>query len=180
MGFSCLAGVGAACGGTKSPTQHSGDSHNNLTIVRNLKQSWLTTIHQNARRDHRVFPSPPRRTLIARLNAASRSHTLFQIDHITLTRPRQYAPLVVLHTRDKDALAKAWPEMIRVIDPKRPTGDDRTGWSYEGIFVEATEPSGAPFLVTFNHWRGPHPGGGQWAATNELLPYATSGQAGRH
>lgn len=164
----------------KSAAHHSLDSHDKLAIVRNLKQGWLRTIHETARRDDRVFPSPARRTLIARLNVASKSHTLFRIDHLTLTRPRQYAPLVVLRTRDKRALAHAWPAMIRTIDPKRATGDDRTGWSYEAIFVEATEPSGAPFLVTFNHWRGAHPGGGQWAATNELLPYATSGQGGRH
>ena len=33
--------------------------------------------------------------------------------------------------------------------------------------------SGRPFLVVFNHWRGPHGGGGQWATERRPLPVRT-------
>ena len=52
------------------------------------------------------------------------------------------------------------------------TGDDRTGWAYEGFYLKpSTTRRGRPFLVVFNHWRGNHPGGGQWTSDPTLLPF---------
>jgi hypothetical protein len=60
---------------------------------------------------------------------------------------------------------------MRRIDPKRSTGDDRTGWTYEAFYFEGRDNSGTPFLVVFNHWRGQDAGGGQWASEPELYPF---------
>lgn len=68
-------------------------------------------------------------------------------------------------------LARAVPSIERLLDPKRPTGDDRTGWAYEAFLLEAEDTGHVPFLIVFNNWRAPHPGGGQWAASAGLLPF---------
>ena len=54
----------------------------------------------------------------------------------------------------------------------RHTGDDRKGWAYEGFYLEARDRWDTPFLVVFNHWRGRHAGGGQWARSANLRPFA--------
>jgi hypothetical protein len=63
------------------------------------------------------------------------------------------------------------PSILRTLDPRRNTGDDRTGWAYEGFFFEALDSAdGQPFLIVHNHWRGKHAGGGQWPSSPNLLP----------
>lgn len=47
-----------------------------------------------------------------------------------------------------------------------------TGWAYEGFCFEAQDADGQPFLIVFNHWRGPHASGGRWAASRTLFPFA--------
>jgi hypothetical protein len=96
----------------------------------------------------------------------------FAVVSVQLLRPRQLAPLVVVKAVDKHAFVAATPALLKSIDPKRSTGDDRTGWAYEGFLLEAVDSSGVPFLVVFNHWRGPHAGGGQWASDPALFPFA--------
>jgi hypothetical protein len=91
---------------------------------------------------------------------------------VQLLHPRQLAPLVIVKAADKRALAAATPAILRRIDPKARTGDDRTGWAYDGFLFEALDSNGVPFLVVFNNWRGPHAGGGQWASDPSLFPFA--------
>jgi hypothetical protein len=95
----------------------------------------------------------------------------FDVVKVAMIRPRQAAPLVVVRTANRLALARATRAILRLLDPKRRTNDDRTGWAYEGFLFRAEDRSGVPFLITFNHWRGPHAGGGQWAASEALLPF---------
>jgi hypothetical protein len=109
-------------------------------------------------------------TLDARLRrAASRYH--FTIVKVQILHPRQQAPFVVVETKDKHALAASTAAILRLIDPKARTNDDRTGWAYEGFLFEARDSEGVPFLATFNWWRRPHPGGGQWATNPSLYPF---------
>jgi hypothetical protein len=112
--------------------------------------------------------SPP--TFTARLRqAASRYH--FRVVKVQILHPRQEAPLVVVETKDKHALAASTAAVLHLIDPKARTNDDRTGWAYEGFLFEARDSHGVPFLATFNWWRGPHAGGGHWAADPSLYPF---------
>jgi len=90
---------------------------------------------------------------------------------VTILHPRQQAPFVVVQTKDKHALAASTAAILHLIDPKARTNDDRTGWAYEGFLFEARDSHGVPFLATFNWWRGPHAGGGQWAADPTLYPF---------
>jgi hypothetical protein len=60
---------------------------------------------------------------------------------------------------------------ILLIDPKARTNNDRTGWADGGFLFEALDSRGIRLLATFNWWRGPHAGDGQWAADPSLLPF---------
>ncbi len=82
------------------------------------------------------------------------------------------APQIVVEARDPEAMARAVPAIIRLIDPKRDTNDDRTGWSYEGLYFEARDSAGTPFLIVYDFMRGRSPGGGQWARREGLYPYS--------
>jgi hypothetical protein len=95
----------------------------------------------------------------------------FTVDSVKFLRPKQYAPVVVIRTHEKGELAKATRAVLRRIDPKRPSQDDRVGWTYEAFFFEARDENGVPLVAVFHHWRGPHAGGGQWASEPSLLPF---------
>jgi hypothetical protein len=138
------------------------------TVVRKWRAE-LRSAALAAPGDH--FKNLPRSTLFDRLRIqAARKN--FAVVSVQLLRPRQLAPLVVVEAADKHAFVAATPAILKAIDPKRSTGDDRTGWAYEGFLLEAVDSNSVPFLVVFNHWRGPHAGGGQWASDPALFPFA--------
>jgi hypothetical protein len=95
----------------------------------------------------------------------------FRIVDARMLQPVQDAPLVIVQTGDPQGFSRDVPAIQRTIDPKRRTSDDRTGWAYEGFYLEARDTHGTPFLVIFNYWRGPHAGGGQWASAPNLFPF---------
>jgi hypothetical protein len=119
----------------------------------------------------RHFSNPPRAFFASRLRLAARRYH-FVIVEVKILHPRQDAPLVVIEAKDKHALAASTAAILRLIDPKTKTNDDRIGWAYEGFLFEARDTDGVPFLATFNWWRGPHAGGGQWAADPSLFPFS--------
>jgi hypothetical protein len=138
------------------------------TVVRQWR-SGLRSAALAAPGEH--FKNLSRSTLLDRLRIqAARKH--FAVVSVQLLRPRQLAPLVIVKAVDEHAFVAATPAILKAIDPKRSTGDDRTGWAYEGFLLEAVDSNDVPFLVVFNHWRGTHAGGGQWASDPSLLPFA--------
>lgn len=162
-----LAGGASAAIHTPSPKQASPRAEAARVIG-----AWRETIKTAAAADaaerfHNLAPA----TLSARLHAAAARYH-FTIVSTTILRPRQAAPLIVVRTNDKHELVAATPTILHAIDPKARTNDDRTGWAYEGFLFEALGSDAAPFLVVFNSWRGPHAGGGQWAASTNLYPFA--------
>jgi hypothetical protein len=108
--------------------------------------------------------------LVERLQEAA-ARWRFDVVSLRVYRPLRAAPFVVVRADDEARLSAATPAIMRAIDPKRRTNDDRTGWTYEGFFFEARDRHGVPFLVVYNAERGPHAGGGQWAASERLFPY---------
>ena len=155
--IAALAGV--ARGG--SPTQRAAA----------IEQMWRANLRAGALAEpSEHFPSPSRAVLEARLRlAAKRFH--FSVVSVQIVHPRQTAPFVIVETNDEQALSASTGAILHLIDPKARTNDDRTGWAYEGFLFEARNRHDVPFLATFNWWRGPHAGGGQWAATPSLLPF---------
>ena len=121
------------------------------------------------------FPNPPRAVLMRRVAQVAKDFGL-RVVRVTVLHPRQEAPVVVLRGRDRSALASETGAILRMLDPKRRTADDRTGWPYEAFLFEAQDERGVPFVVTFDYWRGraggDYRGGGQWASGRNLYPFA--------
>jgi hypothetical protein len=90
---------------------------------------------------------------------------------LALLHPLQAAPIVVVATPNRRAMARATRAILRLIDPRARTTDDRLGWAYEGFLFEAVDERGVPFVIAHNAWRGPHAGGGQWASSPSLYPF---------
>jgi hypothetical protein len=142
-----------------------------------IERSWHSNLQLGARvNPGERFSSPSKAVLLRRLRlAGSRYH--FTLVRVQVMHPRQAAPLVVVETSDEQALTASTPAILRLVDPKVRTDNDRTGWAYEGFLFEARNTNGVPFLATFNWWRNPDsPGGGQAASSQRLYPFV-HGQA---
>ena len=61
--------------------------------------------------------------------------------------------------------------VVRACSTPSPCWGGLEGWAFEGFF-EARDTEGVPVLAVFNYWRGPDRGGGQWARSEDLYPYA--------
>jgi hypothetical protein len=137
-----------------------------------IVKTWRANLRSGALADpRRHFPNPSKKLLASRLRAASIRYR-FRVMRVEILHPRQAAPLVIIQTRNKRSLAASTTAILRLLDPKARTRDDRTGWVYEGFLLEECDSRGVPFLAAFNWWRGPHAGGGQWAADPALYPFA--------
>jgi hypothetical protein len=133
---------------------------------------WRREVQARARAAPRQqFHNLPPRELRRRLASLANAHD-FTVVRVEFLRPRQLAPIVVVRTKHYVGLAHATRSILMRIDPKVRTNDDRTGWRYEAFFFEAQDEHGVPFLGAFNFWRGPHAGGGQWARSDPLFPFA--------
>jgi hypothetical protein len=88
-----------------------------------------------------------------------------------MLHPLQSAPVIVIASNNKRSLARAAPKIIDLFDPRHVTYLDPSGYAYEGYFLVAQTSSGVPYLLTFNHRRAPHVGGGEWAASEDLCPF---------
>jgi len=155
--------VAAGCSGGSSQTTRD---------ARQVSAMWHSELRKRAREAPRErFDNLSPQVLRRRLDAAARRYD-FEVVSFRLLRPRQLAPRIVVRTRHDVELAHAVPRILRRLDPKARTGDDRTGWRYEGFWFEADDEHGDPLLAVFNFWRGPHAGGGQWARSDELFPFA--------
>jgi hypothetical protein len=140
--------------------------------VTQAKRDWLKELRTAAASGDRAksFPSPPRHVLLQRLHR-SESRFGFSLVRVTMLRPLQLAPVVVIRSDDEQAIARATPQIVAGFDPHRVTKENPSGFAYEGIFFLAETSKGVPYLAVFNHWRAPHVGGGQWAARESLYPY---------
>jgi hypothetical protein len=166
VSFTALAATVALASRAGSPSSPSPTARAEAIV-----KMWRANLRSGALIDpKRHFPNPSRATLTSRLRlAAGRFH--FTVVKVEILHPRQAAPLVVIHAKDKHALATSTGAILHLIDPKARTNDDHTGWAYEGFLFEARDRHGVPFLATFNWWRGPHAGGGQWASDPSLYPF---------
>jgi hypothetical protein len=139
--------------------------------VRQARAEWDHEITSRGRANPRqTFANLPVPVLRSRLTSLARRYD-FDVTSMQLRRPRQVAPSIVVRTRRYVELARATRVILKQLDPKTRTNDDRTGWRYEGFFLEADDEHGVPFLAAFNFWRGPGGGGGQWARSDRLFPF---------
>jgi hypothetical protein len=140
--------------------------------VRAARAEWLREIAKRAREDPRTrFPNLSPFLSRQRLAEAARRYD-FEVVSARFLRPRQLAPEVVVRTRHYVELARAMRVMDAALNPRLPARDDRLGWEYEGFYFEAQDEHGVPFLAVFDFMRGSGPGGGQWARSDPLFPFA--------
>ena len=142
-----------------------------IAIAKRVEHEWRHELATRARQaPGQEFENPRPEELMSRLRAAARRYD-FDIVSVTLLRPRQIAPKVIVRSTHYLDLARATHTILSRIDPRTPSGDDARGWRYEGFYFEAEDETGVPFLVTFNFWRGTSGGGGQWARSEPLYPF---------
>jgi hypothetical protein len=105
-----------------------------------------------------------------RLDKAAATYD-FDVVSVRFHQPKQLAPEVVVQTKHYLDLARSAGSILDRIDPKRNTGDDRTGWRFEGFYFRAQDEHGVPFFIVFHALRQTEPGGGQWARSERLYPF---------
>ena len=141
-------------------------------IAAQIEKEWRADLQAGAVAEPtRHFASPPRSWLLARLRKAAARYG-FHVVRFEMLQPRQAAPLIVVRSNAKRALARATPAIIRLLDPEAHSTTGRETFAYEGFLFKAVDGRGVPYLLTFNHWRGPGKSGGQWAADESLYPFA--------
>lgn len=157
-----LVGASSAVTATSSPK----------TVVAQTQREWLSELRESAKTGDRStnFPSPSRAVLMHRLRQAQRRYG-FQIVSVKMLHPLQSAPVVVIRSDNKRAIAHAAPAIIDLFDPHHATSSNPSGYAYEGYFFVAQDSHGVPYLATFNRRRAPHVGGGEWAADPSLYPF---------
>ncbi|MGH2972145.1 MAG: hypothetical protein ACRDNM_00745 [Gaiellaceae bacterium] len=142
-------------------------------VVAQMKTEWISEMRASAKNGDRAarFPSPPRGVLMGRLRKAEKLYG-FRVVSVQLLHPLQSAPVVVIRSDREQSIARATPKIILLFDPYHPTEPDPIGYAYEGYFLVAETRRGVPYLATFNRGRAPHIGGGEWAASENLYPFA--------
>jgi hypothetical protein len=149
--------------------------------VRSMRRTQAWWRHQIRSRaaayPHQRFNNPTAAELHHGLTTlASRYHFVVKSLDLWQPLPHQYAPTVVVQANDPHAFASATGAIMRWLDPKKPTNDDRTGWRYEGFFMKAIDGKDVPFVGVYNFMRGVYSrGGGQWARSEDLFPFAHGG-----
>ena len=134
---------------------------------------WERELRSRAIADPRTrFPNLPPAELRRRLDLAAEELD-FEVVSFRLREPKQLAPKIVVRTKHYLRLAEAAGRggLLSRLDPRRNVGDSREGWRYEGFYFEAQDERGVPFFIAYNFWRGPGPGGGQWARSERLFPF---------
>jgi hypothetical protein len=116
------------------------------------------------------FANTPRAVFLRRLQAAA-TRFGFEILDAQLCRPLQQAAFVVVQTRDPQALSRATYRIEQSIDPHPPAGSPHAKPPFEGLYLEARNARGAPFMVLYDSWRGSHGTTGEWASSERLYPF---------
>jgi hypothetical protein len=167
----CLALLLALAVGTVSAAAATAAMSPTRAIAQ-AKAEWLKEMRASAKSGDRSakFPSPSRAILIQRLHKAEKLYG-FRVVSVQMLHPVQSAPVIVIRSDSKQSIARATPKIINLFDPRHPTTANPSGYAYEGYFLIAQAASGVPYLSTFNHWRAPHVGGGEWAADPSLYPF---------
>lgn len=154
------------------PTAASSAAIRPKQAIAQAKAEWLADIRAAAHSGDRStrFPSPPREVLIKRIDKAAKLYG-FRVVSIQMLHSLQDAPVIVISSDRKQSLARSTPKIIDLFDPRHPTRTNPSSYAYEAYFLVAQTTRDVPFLATFNRWRGPHAGGGQWAESETLYPF---------
>ena len=121
------------------------------------------------------FPNPSPAAFRARVALVGRRFG-FSVRELRLLRPRQLAPLLVVHTdRDRKPFARDVPAIMRLLDPIS-VARNNVAATFEGFYFEAVDARGS--FVRIDHiYRGENEGG-EWAWNRCFYPYPHSEPVG--
>jgi hypothetical protein len=172
----CLLGAVLGCGREKPLTKETGQGTAPTGAVGVSKEwdahisTWKHELRASATSDADVaFPTPPQAELESRLAAAA-SEFDFQVISVEFVSAPQGSPVVIVESSDPQRFSNDTPAIFHRLDPQQGGGEDWQGWDYEGFFLGAQDADRDPFLAVYNFERA-H-GGGQWARSENLLPFA--------
>jgi hypothetical protein len=115
------------------------------------------------------FPNPSPTAFRRRVALVGRRFG-FRVVSLRLLRPEQIAPLLIVKTnRDRAAFARDVPTITELLNPRSNAGP-KGAETFEGFYF-AVEDAKGPFLTTEQVLRG-EVEGGQWAANEDLYPFA--------
>jgi hypothetical protein len=144
LALALAAAAGVASGAAAQPAP--------ARIVAQAQAEWLENLRASALDGDRSasFPSPSRAILLRRLRLAQREfYPLFdrsamkarcdatcpdgfQIVSVHMLHVLQPAPLIVIRSDEKQAMARAVAKIVDLVDPRRPTSENPSGYAYEG------------------------------------------------
>jgi hypothetical protein len=129
-------GIAALLVGASLVTVGSSAAPSPISVVAQAEKGWRSELRAAVRTGDRSasFPSPSRAVLIRRLRLAQRSYD-FGIVSVTMLRPLQSAPVIVIRSDNEHAIAQATPKIIGLFDPYHPTTANPSGYTYEGYFL---------------------------------------------
>jgi len=94
----------------------------------------------------------------------------FRVVSLRLLQPEQIAPLLIVRTsRRRKEFARDIPKILELLNPTSDSAH-HTAVTFEGFYF-AVEDAKGPFVTTEQVLRG-EVEGGQWAASENLYPYA--------
>jgi hypothetical protein len=151
---------------TTDPAQTGADLTPHASAAR-IASEWRLEIAKTPRkRAEAPSTTAARDALLARLRAAGAVYG-FDVVSIRMLQGKVFAPLIVVKTADTTRLRSAMAKILARIDPHAGTKTP----AYAGLFFQALNDSGAPFMAVYNwrrgggHWKA---GGSQWAADGRL------------
>lgn len=116
-----IAGVAVAATTTPSPR----------AAVTQAQKQWLSAMHVAAKTGDRAatFPSPSRSVLMQRLRKAHRRYD-FEIVSVRMIHLLQSAPVIVIRSDRKLAIARATPAIVGLFDKRHVTNANPSGYAY--------------------------------------------------
>jgi hypothetical protein len=131
---------------------------------------WESGLDSAARDDRYTYPTPSRQVLEARVASASRAFG-FRVIALRFMRAPQGAPLLIVQPDSSpSSFAPKVGRLEVLLDPHHQAAKDWHTTAYEGFFIGAQDGHGHPFLYGYNFLRAR--GGGQWARSPNLYPFA--------
>jgi hypothetical protein len=133
-----------------------------------IETQWLERLSAGERLGCRLRFRTYTEHLVAGRLARAAAADGFSVVSLQFLHACQAAPLVKLTATDPHRFVRQLPALMRALDER--THGKQTLRAFEGFYLEASETSGTPFVVIWNHARG-EVAGGQWASSPDLYPF---------
>jgi hypothetical protein len=127
---------------------------------------WESALRSAERDSHYSYPTPSLQILETRIAAASRKYG-FRVVALRFVRAPQGSPMLIVQPEGSpSSFAPKVGKIVGLLNPGHHAAEDWNSTAYEGIFIGAQDSRGHGY--NFLRARG----GGQWARSPNLYPFA--------